>query len=63
MLLHTCHLSEQSKNTPKLTLDYLREQYKYSKKRLLCFDYDVRSLRQFNNDNPFIDLYYMYRAH
>ncbi|KAG1429786.1 hypothetical protein G6F57_023090 [Rhizopus arrhizus] len=33
-------LSEQSKNTPKLKLDYLKEQYQRSKKRLLCFDYD-----------------------
>ncbi|CEI89466.1 hypothetical protein RMCBS344292_03821 [Rhizopus microsporus] len=42
MLIHTCMLSEQSKNTPKLKLDYLKEQYQRSKKRLLCFDYDVR---------------------
>ncbi|KAI7892938.1 glycosyltransferase family 20-domain-containing protein [Mucor mucedo] len=40
MLLHTCLLTEQAKNTPKLKLDYLRDQYRYSKKRLLCFDYD-----------------------
>ncbi|KAL7329095.1 hypothetical protein PS15p_207256 [Mucor circinelloides] len=40
MLLHTCLLSEQSKNTPKLKLEYLRDQYRHSKKRLICFDYD-----------------------
>lgn len=44
MLMHKCLLLEQSKNTPRLKLDYLRDRYKYSKKRLLCFDYDVRLL-------------------
>ncbi|KAG0740386.1 hypothetical protein G6F62_007284 [Rhizopus arrhizus] len=39
-LIQTCLLSEQSKNTPKLRLDYLQEQYQQSSKRLLCFDYD-----------------------
>lgn len=45
MLINTCLLSEQSKNTPKLKLDYLRDQYKSSKKRLLCFDYDVSKIK------------------
>ncbi|KAI8353311.1 glycosyltransferase family 20-domain-containing protein [Choanephora cucurbitarum] len=39
-LLHTYILTEQSKNTPRLESNYLLDRYRYSKKRLLCFDYD-----------------------
>ncbi|EIE88419.1 hypothetical protein G6F55_007210 [Rhizopus delemar] len=40
MLIRTCLLSEQSKNTPRLPLDYLKTRYQQSSQRLLCFDYD-----------------------
>ncbi|KAI9485265.1 MAG: glycosyltransferase family 20-domain-containing protein [Benjaminiella poitrasii] len=40
MLIHTCLLSEQNNNTPILNLNYLQDQFRHAKKRLLCFDYD-----------------------
>ncbi|KAI8982541.1 glycosyltransferase family 20-domain-containing protein [Pilobolus umbonatus] len=40
MLVRACLLSEQSKNTPKLKMDYLIDKYHKATKRLLCFDYD-----------------------
>ncbi|KAI8970343.1 glycosyltransferase family 20-domain-containing protein [Mycotypha africana] len=41
MLLHACALSEQSRHTPRLNVDYLLDRYRYSTKRLLCFNLDV----------------------
>ncbi|KAI8884369.1 glycosyltransferase family 20 protein [Backusella circina FSU 941] len=39
-LVRACLLSEQSNYTPLIPLDYLKDKYKKSKRRLLCFDYD-----------------------
>lgn len=36
--------SEQSSHTPLLELDPLSNKYRDSKKRLLCFDYDVSDI-------------------
>lgn len=44
MLLQSIALSEQTSNTPLLKPEHLIETYRSAKKRLICFDYDVRTI-------------------